>query len=88
MKKLIYFYPFLISALLGEDKFICVRCFEIIGEYSAAACTRSKDFLEQVITTSDNAFMIVLMMGRDSRRRKQQKEELQKTSTVLRLNNL
>ena len=21
--------------------FICVRCFEIIGEYSAAACTRS-----------------------------------------------
>ena len=29
-----------ISAFLGEDKFICVRCFEIIGEYSAAACTR------------------------------------------------
>ena len=29
----------MISAFLGEDKFICVRCFEIIGEYSAAACT-------------------------------------------------
>ena len=36
---------------MGEDKFICVRCFEIIGEYSAAACTRSGDFLEQVIIT-------------------------------------
>ena len=33
--------------------FICVRCFELIGEYSAAACTRSGAFLEQVITTSD-----------------------------------
>ena len=32
--------PFLISTFLGEDKFICVRCFEIIGEYSADACTR------------------------------------------------
>ena len=51
-KKHIYFYPFLISAFLGEDKFICVRCFEKISEYSAAACTRSGDFLEQVITTS------------------------------------
>ena len=37
-----------------EDKFICVRCFGIIGEYSAAACTRSGAFLEQVITTSTN----------------------------------
>ena len=35
-----------------EDKFICVRCFEIIGEYSAAICTRSGAFLEQVITTT------------------------------------
>ena len=35
--------------------FICVRCFEIIGEYSAAACTRSGAFLEQVITTSASA---------------------------------
>ena len=51
VKNWIYFYPFLISAFLGEDKFICVRCFEIIGEYSAAACTRSGAFLEQVITT-------------------------------------
>ena len=46
------FYPFLISAFLGEDKFICVRSFEIIGEYSTAACTRSGAFLEQIITTS------------------------------------
>ena len=46
------FYPFLISTFLGEDKFICVRCFEIIGEYSAAACTHSGAFLEQVITTN------------------------------------
>ena len=46
------FYPFLISAFLEEDKFICVRSFEIIGEYSTAACTRSGAFLEQVITTS------------------------------------
>ena len=28
--------------------FIWVRCFEIIAEYSAAACTRSGAFLEQV----------------------------------------
>ena len=49
---LVSFYPFLISAFLGEDKFICVRCFEKIGEYSAAACTRWGAFLEQVITTS------------------------------------
>ena len=34
----ISFYPFLISTFLGEDKFICVRCFE------AAACTRSGVF--------------------------------------------
>ena len=46
------FYPFLNSGFLGEDKFICVRCFEIIGEYSAAICTRSGAFLEQVITTT------------------------------------
>ena len=47
--------PFLISTFLGEDKFICVRCFEIIDEYSAYACTRSGVFfLEQVITTSLN----------------------------------
>ena len=45
------FYQFLISAFLGEDKFICVLCFEMIDEYSAAACTRSGAFLEQVITT-------------------------------------
>ena len=32
--------------------FICVRCFELIGEYSAAACTRSGVFLEQVVTTT------------------------------------
>ena len=32
--------------------FICVRCFEIIGKYSAAACTRPGAFLEQVISTS------------------------------------
>ena len=32
---------FLISAFLGEGKFICVHWFEILGEYSAAACTRS-----------------------------------------------
>ena len=43
------FYPFLISAFLGEDKFICVRCFEMIGEYSG---TRSGAFLEQVITNT------------------------------------
>ena len=48
----ISFYPFLISTFLGEDKFICVRYFEIFGEYSAAACTRSGAFLEQVITTT------------------------------------
>ena len=54
MMKLDIFYPFLISALLGEDKFVCGQCFEIIGEYSAAACTHSGDFLEQVITTSIN----------------------------------
>ena len=30
---------------------ICVRCFEKIGEYSAAACARSGAFLVQVITT-------------------------------------
>ena len=29
-----------------------MRCSEIIGEYSAAACARSGAFLEQVITTS------------------------------------
>ena len=46
------FYPFLNSGFLGGDKFICVRCFEIIGEYSAAACTHSGAFLEQVITTN------------------------------------
>ena len=32
---------FLISAFLGGGKFICVHWFEILGEYSAAACTRS-----------------------------------------------
>jgi hypothetical protein len=32
---------FLISAFLGEGKFICVQWFEILGEYSAAACTCS-----------------------------------------------
>ena len=32
--------------------FICVQRFETIGEYSAAACTRSGAFLEQVITTN------------------------------------
>ena len=37
---------------MGEDKFICVGHFEIIGEYSAAACTCSEAFLEQAITTS------------------------------------
>ena len=48
------FYPVLISAFLGEDKLICVQCFEILCEYSTAACTRSRDFLEQaeVITTN------------------------------------
>ena len=46
------FYPFRISALLGENKFVCGRCFEIIGKYSAAACTRPGAFLEQVISTS------------------------------------
>ena len=45
----------MISAFLGEDKCICVRCFEIIGEYSTAACTRSGDFLEQVITTTKHS---------------------------------
>ena len=43
---------YLFIHFLGEDKFICVRCFEIIGEYSAAACTHSGAFLEQVITTN------------------------------------
>ena len=52
VKSWICFYPFLIPAFLGEDKCICVRCFEIIGEYSAAACTHSGAFLEQVITTN------------------------------------
>ena len=50
------FYQFLISAFLGEDKFICVRWFEIIGEYSAAVCTRSGAFLEQVIATNSQDF--------------------------------
>ena len=35
-----------------SDKSICVRCFEIIGEYFAAARTRSGAFLEQIITTN------------------------------------
>ena len=51
------FYQFLISAFWGEDKFICVRWFEIIGEYSAAACTRSGTFLEQVITTTEQVVL-------------------------------
>ena len=40
---------------MGEEKFICVRYFEIIGEYTAAACARSGAFLEQVITTNNYA---------------------------------
>ena len=55
VKNWICFYPFLIPAFLGEDKCICVRCFEIIGEYSTAACTRLGDFLEQVITTTKHS---------------------------------
>ena len=51
------FDPHLIYAFLGEDKFICVLCFEIIGEYSAAACTRSGTFLEQVITTTEQVVL-------------------------------
>ena len=51
------FDPHLIYAFLGEDKFICVLCFEIIGEYSAAACTRSRTFLEQVITTTEQVVL-------------------------------
>ena len=35
-------------------------CFEIIGEYSAAACTRSGAFLEQVITTSTVLVALIL----------------------------
>ena len=49
---MISFYPFMISAFLGKDKYVCVRCFEIIGEYSAAARTRSGAFLETVLTTN------------------------------------
>ena len=60
--KWISFYPFMISAFLGEDKFTYVRCFEIIGEYSAAACTRSGVFLQQIMTTI-NSSMIWLMMN-------------------------
>ena len=49
--------------------FICVRCFEIIGEYSAAACTRSYSlgsifrffrFLEQVMTTNNHTLTLTL----------------------------
>ena len=50
------FLSFLNSDFLGEDKLICVRCFEIIGEYFAAARTRSGAFLEQIITTSKLVF--------------------------------
>ena len=39
--------------------FIWVRCFEIIAEYSAAACTRSGASFEQVITTSRGGRCIV-----------------------------
>ena len=45
-----------ISDFLGEEKFICVRCFEIIDDYSSAACTRSAAFFEQVITTSNDCY--------------------------------
>ena len=59
----ISFYSFLISAFLGEDKFICVRCFEIIGEYSAAACTRSGAFLIQVY---HHYMMMMITQAKDS----------------------
>ena len=44
-------YLFIHFCFLGRRQ-ICVRCFEIIGKYSAAACTRPGAFLEQVISTS------------------------------------
>ena len=37
---------------LGRRQIYLREVFEIIGKYSAAACTRSGAFLEQVITTS------------------------------------
>ena len=55
------FYPVLISAFLGEDKLICVQCFEILCEYSTAASTRSGAFLEQVITTTGQWPVVTLM---------------------------
>ena len=47
--------------LLGEDKLISVWCFEILCEYSTAACTRSGAFLEQVITTTGQWPVVTLM---------------------------